>query len=134
MSLAGNRVGRAYIRPVYAQVNAPLENGRMSPLLNTSCRWFVEYLTARPFTWIMPKSNQDPIICWVDAASDPLYIGVVVYVDGKWLFTHGPMPKCLIHQCRKRGDKYIGLAETFSVSVAFATFKKDEKSCRDYIH
>ncbi len=46
--VSGNRVGRAYIRPLHAQANTPLAGGTMSSALTFAALWFRHYLIVRP--------------------------------------------------------------------------------------
>ena len=48
VSVAANRVGRAFTKPFYAQQLAPLKASAVSCLLAWACSWFAHYPTHRP--------------------------------------------------------------------------------------
>lgn len=48
VTVAADRVGRAYIKPVYAQAYSPLPKARASALLQQAANWFAHDLEERP--------------------------------------------------------------------------------------
>ena len=63
------KVGRAYLKPLYAQANAPLPRGRASPYLLQAAMWWIQYLVLCPSTTVPCLSSTRPTVhAWTDAA------------------------------------------------------------------
>ena len=53
VTASAGKVGRAFVRPFFAQAHDPLPGNRASPQLMRACEWFVHYLSIRPpFRWV----------------------------------------------------------------------------------
>ena len=68
VSISANRVGRAYVRPFYAQAHSALPGGGISPWLTRSCGFFRGYLRACISNRICAREPKRHVNCWSDAS------------------------------------------------------------------
>ena len=117
-----NKVGRAMIRPIYAQHCSG--TGTVSARLLSALKWWLEVLEhgvteVRP--WRLSRSN----ICrlYVDAASTPACCAAVLCIDGKKLYTSWEPSVEQMRQFKKRRDKQIMTLEILAILGALHTFQ-----------
>ena len=84
VSVAANRVGRAFIKPFYAQQHAPLKAEAVSCLLAWACQWFIHYLPRRPRAVRRGITPRPLLVSWQDAAGASRWVAAVVQTDG-WI-------------------------------------------------
>ena len=95
----GNRVGRAYIAPFYAQGHAPLFDSSLSTLLELSCLRWCQYLRGRPLSVHRAVGCSRPqVITWSDAAGESGWIAAVVHVNGTFYWTRMLTPQAIWDQ------------------------------------
>ena len=118
VTLSGNRVGRAFIKPFHAQAHKPLYGNATSPLLRQACEWFLKYLeccptSVRVLTPLMRPSETS----WTDASGES-------HFQGTFYWTRARAPDQVWRLLQPRGDHQIGFQEFLAVLLAWATFKK----------
>ena len=66
--LAADKVGRAFLKPVYAEANQPTYGEQLSILGDQALRWLVAYLLLRPERTIQALgAPRRHVITWTDA-------------------------------------------------------------------
>ena len=124
VTASAGRVGRAFLRPFFAQSHDPLPGNRASPQLMRACEWFVHYLAVRP-PFLQPSRLQGlrHVTTWSDAAGLSRWVAAVAYVDGEFLWTRILTPDAVWEQLLERGEHQIGVQEMLGVMLAWATFE-----------
>ena len=93
VTAAGNKVGRAFIKPFYAQVFAPLPDSHCSGFLLSAVKWWMAYLFARFAATHSSALARPHLICWTDAAgASRLLAAVITSPRGLW-FTRCRVPE-----------------------------------------
>ena len=102
-----HRLGRAMIKPVYAQKTTG--TGKVGPRLLESLKWWQLVLSQniaeqRPWVESVVKN-----VCrlFVDAASTPPHCAAVLFIDGCTLYTDVAPSEQLLRQLAARNDKQI---------------------------
>ena len=122
VTAAGNKVGRAFIKPFYAQVYSPLRHDRCSAPLLSAAKWWVVYLKARFASEHASALAREHCICWTDAAgASRLLAAVITTPRGVW-FTRCRVPDFVWRQLLPRSDDQIGVQEALAVLLLQATF------------
>ena len=120
---AGNRVGRAYIAPFYAQGHCPLLGAALSTMLHLSCLWWCQYLRLRPSSSRSAHGPGRPqLITWSDAAGESRWIAAIITVAGKFYWTRMITPDAIWSQLLPRDDNQIGVQEFLALLLALGTF------------
>ena len=122
VSVAANRVGRAFIRPFYAQQHAPLRKGAVGCLLAWACSWFVHYLSHRPRAVRWGVSPRPLLVTWHDAAGASRWVAAVVRSDSGYFWTRIQTPQHVWEQLSVRADSQIGFQELLGVVLILGTF------------
>ena len=122
VSVAANRVGRAFIKPSYAQQHAPLKAEAVSCLLAWACQWFIHYLTHRPRAVRRGITPRPLLVSWQDAAGASRWVAAVVRTDGGYQWTRMQTPLHIWDQLSVRSDSQIGFQELLGVVLVLGTF------------
>ena len=123
VSVTGNRVGRAYIKPFYAQAHAPLPGFVASPWLRRSALWFRQYLAQPPLSVRRGCSVARPVVVtWSDAAGASRWVAAVASVNGEYFWTRMQTPDVVWKLLLDRGDNQIGFQELLGLLLAWGTF------------
>ena len=122
VSIAANRVGRAFIKPFYAQQHAPLQAEAISCLLAWACHWFVHYLTHRPKAVRRGMQPRPLLVTWHDAAGASRWVAAVVRWNGQYLWTRIKTPQHVWAQLAPRDDSQIGFQELLGIVLIIGTF------------
>jgi hypothetical protein len=123
VTVAANKVGRAFIKPFFAEANDPWQGGRASPSLLDAAAWFRMVLLARMPVVQKSVSRRSRVVqAWTDAAGESRMIAAVVRVEDNFFFTNIRVPDFLWSQFLPRKDHYIGLQEALAVTLAVTTF------------
>ena len=123
VTVAADRVGRAYIRALHAQASAPLPGNRMSTWLRMALAWWLAYLLERPVVWISVYRESRPHLrTWTDASGADRWIAAVLECKGQWLYTRMQTPQIVWAQLLERRDNQIGLQELLAIVLALGTF------------
>jgi hypothetical protein len=124
VSAAAGKVGRAFLKPFYAQAHDPLPGNRASPRLLRAAEWFVHYLRIQPpVVQEACLASRPHVRTWSDAAGVSRWVAAVAEVDGKFLWTRVRTPDCIWDQLLERGDQQIGVQEMLGVALAWGTFR-----------
>ena len=124
VTVSGNRVGRAYIKPFFAQANAPLPGCAVSPWLHRAAVWFTNYLRQPPLTTRKGRACDRPcVVTWSDAAGASRWVAAVVHVGGRFWWSRLQTPDSVWSLLLDRGDHQIGFQELLGVLFVWETFK-----------
>ena len=122
VTAAMDNVGRAYVRPFYAQQHAP--TNPISAWLLISCAWWLKYLQERPKSYVhMEWWRREHILVFTDASGEDRCISAVVFAAGTWLYTWMEVPQQVWGQLIPREDNQIGVTEAMAVAMALETFQ-----------
>ena len=88
VTMSQNKVGRAFVKPLYMQVNDP--RPVITPLLRTALEWWLEYLSLRPPARCSLRFDRKDIILWTDASGESRTLGVVAAFQdtGVWVYRY----------------------------------------------
>lgn len=116
-----DKVGRAFVKPFYAQSHAPIHGHRMTSRLQLAARWWIAFLTLRipPFRPFCPREH---IVVWTDAAGASRWLAAVVKFRGTWLWTRIQITRELWESFIPRADDQIMMQELLAVPLAYSTF------------
>ena len=124
VTVSGNRVGRAYVKPFYAQAHAPLPGHVVSPWLRRSAEWFIHYLQRPPLSVRRGCSNDRPcVVSWSDAAGESTWVAAVICVAGNFFWTRLQTPSEILKLLLDRGDHQIGFQELLGIILVWGTFE-----------
>ena len=122
VSVTTNKVGRAFIKPLYAQAACPLPGGKMTRWLIAACKWWIAYLELRPPSVFSAMRRRKQSIIWTDAAGASRWIAAVIFIDKKWFWTRMIVPENVWNCFLARDDDQIGMQELLAIPLAFETF------------
>jgi len=123
VSVATNKVGRAFIKPLYAQAHATLPGGKMSLWLRAACSWWRKFLELRPPSLFNVGGLRTHTRIWTDAAGASRWIAAVMCFESKFFWTRMLVPPCVWDCFLVRQDNQIGMQELLAVPLALETFK-----------
>ena len=116
-----HRVGRAMIRPIYAQKKT--RDGVVGSRLKAALLWWRDVLSERVSEtrpWVL--SDSPPCHIFVDAASTPPRCAAVLAIAGRLWYTDVQPSTELMGQFLVRRDKQIMTLEILAIIVALSTF------------
>ena len=117
------KIGRAYIKPFYAQANDPLPGGRASQSLLGACDWWIRYIGVQPSVDVPLGPREEGILAWTDAAGVSRWVAAVVCLPGgSFVYTRCKVPEVVWSQLLPREDHQIGMQELLAVPLLLATF------------
>ena len=128
-TVAARLVGRAWIKPFYAQQYQPLPGNKISSWLDAAMTWWIGFLVKFKKRRFHSGEDRRPHTrMWTDAAADPSAgergtLCAVVERDGEFHYTTLQTPQWLFEQLLPREDNQIGCLETFAVALGHATFE-----------
>jgi hypothetical protein len=122
IGVQGNRVGRAFLKPFYAQQHAPTPGGKMNALLFWAALWFIHYLKVRPQAVRRGVTPRPLLVSWSDAAGASTWVAAVVRWEGRFLWTRIQTPQNILNQLTAREDSQIGFQELLGVVLVIGTF------------
>ena len=83
VTVAHNKVGRAYARPLHRQAHAPLGGGFVSPWLLQCLHWWIAFLDQVADSWkFQLHGPREHVRVWTDAASHNHGLAAVMYFRG----------------------------------------------------
>ena len=97
VTVAHNKVGRAYARPLHRQAHAPLGGGLFSPWLLQCLHGWIAFPDQVP-TWKSTSRTMRTCSSWTDAASHNRGLPAVLYFRGQWCHTQLAAPMWLMSQ------------------------------------
>ena len=123
VSAAANRVGRAFVKPFYAQANAPMMGWRCSTMLMNATLWWVTYLERRVKATVSSTLACRHWICWTDASGAARLIAAVIASPSGIFFARARVPDWIRRQVLPREDEQIGVQEALAVWLLVSSFK-----------
>ena len=130
ITAAFDRIGRAYVKPFYAQINDP--RAYPSPMLVAAAEWWVAFLgQTHPKEWFRILAQGRPCVTlWTDASGVSRGLGAVLRreINGQeeWLYTDMVLPQTVWDQLIDRSDHQIQFQEFAAVALALSSFDIDE--------
>jgi hypothetical protein len=122
VTLAANRVGRAFNKPFYAQQHSPTSGNVISQALEKAIDWFVSYLAIRPAAIRRGLAPRPLVVSWHDAAGASRWVAAVVRSEGRYLWTRIQTPQHIWDQLTPRDDSQTGFQELLGVVLLLGTF------------
>ena len=123
-TIAAGRQGRAFVKPFYAQANAPLHGFGMSPALLKAALWWTKFLELKPSVRLaVGHTTRETIWAWTDASGEDACLGVVVYAKGNCYYTYLDAPPAVLDQLLHRQDSQINFLEMLAVLLFVTTFQ-----------
>ena len=119
-----DRVGRAFVKPLYAQANHPMRGWRCSTLLLNACIWWRQYLQRRLKSSHSVAITRPHWICWSDAAGATRLVAAVIVGPRGLYFTRARVPDWLWNQFLPRRDNQIGVQEALAVWLLVCSFRR----------
>ena len=124
------KVGRAFVRPFFAQANQPLPGGRASHWLLQACVWWTQYFERRPMASLpVGGDERKRVLAWTDAAGASRKLSAVVHVAGRWFYTHMLVPEAVWNQLLPRRDNQIAMQEFLALPMLLSTFGPALQGC-----
>ena len=122
VTTATDRVGRAFVKPFYAQTNAPLPH--MSVQLTNAATWWVQYLAAgHRCSRSVNQLSRPTVMMWSDAAGASRWLAAFCLLpDQRWYWTRLLLPDSIWNQLLDRSDHQIGYQEFLAVILGLHTF------------
>ena len=125
VTLAGNRIGRAFVKPFYAQVHSPLFNDGISHLMKRACRFFKEYLLLGVTSKRSARSVRRHINIWSDAAGVSGVVAFVAFIpEVGWLWSRWVTPWGTLDSLLERSDNQIQYQELAGVILSLHTLRR----------
>ena len=116
VTVAEDKIGRAYIRPFHAQAHAPWQDSQLSPMLRDAMAWWLEYLLIKqPTMHYAVGAPRQQLTTWTDASGQDRWLAAVIHCDGRWAWTRMQTPESLWDQLIDREDHQIGYQELLGV-------------------
>ena len=116
VTVVGNAVGRAFIRPFHAQAHKPLPGSAVSPWLRFAAAWFHEYLQMGPkLFWEAHQLQRRHLYMYTDAAGESRGLAAVLLGAGRPLLVMARTSQAVWDQLLPRGDHQIGIQELLAV-------------------
>jgi len=124
VSAAAGKVGRAYLKPFFAQAYAPLLGSKASWWLFRAATWWIRYLASEPAMAHDAAYLSRPRVCiWTDAAGASRWIAAVARTATQWLWTRMLVPAEVWNQFLPRRDDQIGMQELLALPLALESFR-----------
>ena len=122
-----HKIGRAMLRPFFAQQYAPLRGYRMSPSLKKAVDWWLEVLADRVTQKVPTRRRTKMVQLFTDARSKPPRLAaVLVTEEGIWYTDLEPSQE-LWDTLRDRRDKQIMAWEMLAIALGTSTFAEQLK-------
>jgi hypothetical protein len=117
------RLGRAMIKPVFAQQHRPTRGGRISAQLDSALHWWEMALgSATQEEHELFPSVRSTAELFVDAAGSPPHLAAVLVIDGHWFYSDAPVPDTWMDWFDPRSDDQIMGLELLAILFGMMTF------------
>ena len=81
--IASGKIGRAFVKPFYAQADAPMPGFMLSPALENAAERWIKFLSLAPAVKVsVEKSTTETIWAWTDACGDGGGLAAVFFFAG----------------------------------------------------
>ena len=121
-----DKCGRAYLRSLFAQANAPLPGNVISPRLRRSLMFWHQFLQLkRKFLVSTDDLHRPHVLVWGDASGEQRTLGIVLSGRGKLFYTHYTLPDEVMQQTLQRRNHGINIQELLVVPLLIGTFAKE---------
>ena len=118
------RVGRAYIKPFFAQANAPLPRSRASWQMIQAAEWWIGYFALSAVSIISCGGTDRRVVrAWTDAAGASRWLAAVLHTEVGFFWTRALLPQLIWDQFLPREDEQIGGQELMAIPLMAATFR-----------
>ena len=118
------RQGSVFVKPFYAQANAPLHGFDMSLALLNAASWWTKFLELKPSVRLaVGHTTRETVWAWTDASGEDPCLGVVVYARGSWYYTHLDAPPAVFDQLLHVQDSQINFLEMLALLLFVMTFQ-----------
>ena len=116
------RLGRAMLRPLFAQQYSPLPGGKVGPLLRMAMKWWLQVLKERRCQTVpwSPAPRTADLFC--DARGSPARVAAILFVDGEVLYTDWEPSAAVMKTFAPRRDEQIMGQELLAIAVGMSTF------------
>ena len=129
VTVSMGKVGRAYVKPFFAQAYHPLPRHRVGPMLHRACTWWADYLEIRPELAICADSSKRrKVVAWTDASGESRTLAAVIQVRDVWKYTFMRVPDEVWVQFLPRDDAQICMQELLAVPLLLSTFRDELSS------
>ena len=119
-----HKLGRAMVRPFYAQQYAPLAHGRIGGMLTLAVDWWLHVLQRRVVQSVPMRKCAQTVELFCDARGEPARMAAVLFVDGEIHYTSQAPSKRLAATLMARKDKQIMAWELLAIALGISTFKE----------
>ena len=123
--MMASRLGRAMLKPLYAQSTNPLRGGKVSPWLARALEWWIVFIQQMPrLERSIRTDRRQHIVCWADASGASRLVAAVAFLpcQRRWVYTIWRAPVRVLQQLIPREDNQIQAQELFGVVLALHTF------------
>ena len=125
-TLTSYKLGRAYLKPLMAQIYRPLKGNRVGEWLERALRWWKDFLLSQQVLWrkISDPESERHMVTWSDASSSRM-IGCLLFDGSVFRWTRWQAPEHLLQEnYMLRNDHYIGVTELLGLVITLATFNE----------
>ena len=129
VTLAADKIGRAYIKPFFAQAHAPrpVPSFRM----RLAAHWWEAYLAVERRTTIsLSREDRKQALLWTDAAGESRLVAAVLALQQddqswQWWYVVTELPHWIWVQLQERGDHQIGVQEMAGIILGLHVFRHE---------
>jgi hypothetical protein len=123
------RLGRAMVRPLYAQQYKPLPRGRVGPMLRLALTWWSHVFKEGLLTSASIRQQRPVVDLFCDARGSPARVAAVLVKGHKVSYTDWAPPADLLRTFQAREDNQIMGQELLAIVVGLSTFAAELRGC-----
>jgi len=121
--LTFSRLGRAMLRPFFAQQHAPLRKGALGPLLKLAVKWWLTAFKLNMRREICVYDREGPTFdLFCDARGHPARVAAVLFFNGNVVYTDWQPSPAVLGAFSYREDNQIMGLELLAILVGLITF------------
>jgi len=124
-----HRLGRAMIRPFFAQQYSPLPSGKIGPLLDLALRWWTKVLESDICQEVRVYEPSRVVDLFCDARGTPPRVAAVIIAGDSIRYTDWEPPASLLETFKPRKDEQIMGQELLAIAVGLCTFLPQLEGC-----
>jgi hypothetical protein len=114
---AFKRLGRAMIRPFYAQQHAPLKGGRAGPALMLASKWWIQVLELRLSQEVTLAADVETVELFCDARGEPPRLAAVLLDGDTKVYTDLKPSADIMALFQDRSDNQIMGQELLAIAL-----------------